>query len=66
MADEKLLKVTNIKTKQVWMKTADEIAKIKASIIADRFSFEKEVDAPKLADKIPAKAKAKPDEQEQA
>lgn len=62
MPEDKKLKVTNISTGKVFMKSADEIAMIKASHIASRFSFEKEVDAPKMADKISSKKADKADD----
>lgn len=54
MAD-KQLKVTNIATGKTWMKTADEIKVMKSNpTIANRFKFEKEVDAPAMSPKIEA------------
>lgn len=53
MAEQKTLKVTNIATGQVFMKTLDEIKAIKASkVLKGRFTFEKEADTPPLANKI--------------
>lgn len=52
---EKLLKVTNIATGKVFMKSADEVKAIRGNkVLAGRFSFEKEVAAPEMASKIPA------------
>lgn len=52
---EKQLKVTNIATGKTWMKSADEIKVMKSNpTIASRFKFEKEVDAPVMAQKIEA------------
>lgn len=51
------LKVTNIATGQTWMKTTDEIKVMKANkTLSGRFKFEKEADAPPLANKIAAPA----------
>jgi hypothetical protein len=58
MADQKLLKVTNRATGQVWMKTPEQVEALKKNkIMAPRFSFEKEVPAPEMAAKISAPKK---------
>jgi hypothetical protein len=65
MADQKLLKVTNRSTGQVWMKTSEQVKALQGNkILAPRFIFEKEVAAPEMAPKISAakvKAEPKPD-----
>jgi len=65
MADQKLLKVTNIATGKTWMKTIKEVEALKKNkVLAPRFIFEKEVAAPEMAPKISAakvKAEPKPD-----